>query len=171
MSNIVADSPVANSTPSGTKIDPLEGMLCFSVYTAGLAFNRAYKPKLDALGITYLQYVALLLLRHRSAQSIKELGERLSLDSNTLTPLIKRLEAAGFVKRRRDSEDERIVRVDLTPAGEKVVEEAICVSKELGGKLKITPEQLNALQSLLDQLGHPVASPRNAARDPSASDG
>ncbi|WP_296706153.1 MarR family transcriptional regulator [Rhodoblastus sp.] len=161
MSNTVADSPLADPKDSGTDIDPLAGMLCFSVYTAGLAFNRAYKPKLDALGITYLQYMALLLLRHRSAQSIKELGERLSLDSNTLTPLIKRLEAAGFVKRRRDSEDERIVRVDLTPAGEKVVEEAICVSKELGGKLKITPEHFKALQNLMEQLGHPIEPPRN----------
>jgi DNA-binding MarR family transcriptional regulator len=171
MSNTLADSPPADPEASGTTIDPLAGMLCFAVYTAGLAFNRAYKPKLDALGITYLQYIALLLLRHRSAQSIKELGERLSLDSNTLTPLIKRLEAAGFVRRRRDSEDERIVRVDLTPAGEKVVEEAICVSKELGEKLKITPEQLNTLQGLFDQLGHQVAAPRNPARDPSANDG
>jgi DNA-binding MarR family transcriptional regulator len=158
MSNLIADSPLAASASGGAKADPLAQMLCFSVYSAGLAFNRAYKPKLDALGITYLQYLALLLLRSRSGQSVKELGERLSLDSNTLTPLIKRLEAAGFVKRRRDLEDERIVRVDITPAGEKVADEAVCVSMDLVGKLKGTPEQYKALQSLLDELGGRLAS-------------
>lgn len=132
-------------------------MLCYAIYSAALAMNRAYKPRLDALGITYLQYLALLLLRQRSEQSIKELGERLSLDSNTLTPLVKRLEAAGFVKRRRDSEDERIVRVGITPAGEKVVAEALCVSGELTGK--ITPEQRSALMGLLGEIGHRLASP------------
>lgn len=151
MSKQVSDSPVAD--PCGTKSDPLGQMLCFSVYSAGLAFNRAYKPRLDALGITYLQYLALLLLRHRSGQSIKDLGDRLSLDSNTLTPLIKRLEAAGFVKRRRDLEDERIVRVDITPEGEKTVAEASSASAELVRKLKASPEQYKALQSMLDHIG------------------
>jgi DNA-binding MarR family transcriptional regulator len=155
----LANSPAADVGHCEPKLDPLERMLCYSVYAAGLAFNRAYKPKLDALGITYLQYLALLLLRRRSGQSIKELGDRLSLDSNTLTPLVKRLEAAGFVKRRRDSEDERVVRVDLSPAGEKIADEASCVSQELGQKLKITPDQYNALQSLLDEIGRQIGSP------------
>ncbi len=158
MSKIITDPPATDSADCGAKGDPLAQMLCFSVYSAGLAFNRAYKPRLDALGITYLQYLALLLLRRRSAQSIKQLGERLSLDSNTLTPLIKRLEAAGFVKRRRDSEDERIVRVDITPTGEKVADEALCVSMDLVQNLEVTPEQYKVLQGLLDKLGGRLTS-------------
>jgi DNA-binding MarR family transcriptional regulator len=156
MSQVTANPPAAD--PSETNADPLGRMLCFSVYSAGLAFNRAYKPKLDALGITYLQYLALLLLRHRGDQSIKELGERLSLDSNTLTPLIKRLEAAGFVKRRRDPEDERVVRVDITPEGEKTVAEAACASMDLVRQLNVTPEQYQALQGVLDRLVHHIAN-------------
>lgn len=153
-----AAAPLETETAScGSQPDPLEQMLCFSVYSAGLAFNRAYKPRLDALGITYLQYIALLLLRRRGGQSIKELGERLSLDSNTLTPLIKRLEAAGLVTRRRDREDERVVRVDMTAEGERIADEASCVSKDLAGKLKITPDQYKALQSILDEISRGIA--------------
>jgi MarR family transcriptional regulator, organic hydroperoxide resistance regulator len=159
MTKLDANSPRIEARTDETGGDPLEKMLCFSVYTAGLAINRAYKPKLDALGITYLQYMALLLLRRRSGQSIKELGERLSLDSNTLTPLVKRLEAAGFVKRRRDGEDERIVRVDITAAGEKVAEEASCVSRELMRELTVAPEQYKAMQGFLDRLSQRVLNP------------
>ena len=158
MSTLTADTAPADPAASAAPADPLAEMLCFSVYSAGLAFNRAYKPRLDALGITYLQYLALLLLRHRDGQSIKELGDRLSLDSNTLTPLIKRLEAGGFVKRRRDSEDERVVRVDMTPKGAQTVSEALCISQELAGKLKVTPEQAKALQNLLGAIGGQVVT-------------
>lgn len=148
-----AETPVLARPGSAALEDPLAEMFCYSVYAAGLAFNRAYKPKLDALGITYLQYLALLLLRRRGVQSIKQLGDRLSLDSNTLTPLIKRLEAGGFVTRRRDPEDERVVRVALTPEGEKTVDAAIGVSRDLAKNLKLAPEQVLALKDLLDKIG------------------
>jgi DNA-binding MarR family transcriptional regulator len=150
------DSAITDTAQRGAKTDPLDRMLCYAIYSAGLAMNRAYKPRLDSLGITYLQYLALLLLRQRNEQSIKELGERLSLDSNTLTPLVKRLEAGGFVKRRRDSADERVVRVNITAAGEKVVAEALCVSSELTAK--VTPEQRKALIGLLFEIGQQVGA-------------
>lgn len=153
MSETIEESLTA-CPPDG---DPLRQMLCFAIYSAGLAFNRAYKPRLDALGITYLQYLALLLLRHRSGQSVKQLGESLTLDSNTLTPLIKRLEAAGFVKRRRDLDDERVVRVDITDLGEKTVDEAACATKDLASKLNISPQQYKALLDQLAELDRKMA--------------
>ena len=95
----------------------LGSMLCFTVYSTAHAFNRAYKPLLDALGLTYPQYLAMFALWEHDNLSVKELGELLHLDSGTLTPLFKRLEAMGLVRRARDPADERSVRISLTPAG------------------------------------------------------
>jgi DNA-binding MarR family transcriptional regulator len=92
-------------------------MLCFTVYSTAHAFNRAYKPLLDALGLTYPQYLAMFALWENDNLSVKELGELLRLDSGTLTPLLKRLEAMGLVQRSRDPADERSVRIKLTPVG------------------------------------------------------
>ena len=94
-----------------------DSMLCFTVYSTAHAFNRAYKPLLDALGLTYPQYLAMFALWERDNLSVKELGELLRLDSGTLTPLLKRLEAMGLLRRSRDPADERSVRISLTPAG------------------------------------------------------
>lgn len=91
--------------------------LCFSVYAAAHAFNRAYRPLLEPLGLTYPQYLALLALWEEDDRTVKALGEMLYLDSGTLTPLLKRLETAGLVRRRRDEKDERLVRISLTAAG------------------------------------------------------
>jgi len=101
---------MTQTTPPAPTGDPLDQFLCFSVYSAGLAFNRVYKPLLDPYGITYPQYLALVALSSKESQTVSELGERLHLESNTLTPLIKRLEAAGLVTRTRDKQDERVVR-------------------------------------------------------------
>ena len=95
----------------------LDSMLCFTVYSTAHAFNRAYKPLLDALDLTYPQYLAMFALWEKDNITVKEMGERLHLDSGTLTPLLKRLEAMGLVRRARDSADERSVRISLTPAG------------------------------------------------------
>ena len=95
----------------------LDNQLCFALYSASLAMTRLYKPLLDALGITYPQYLALLVLWERDGLSVSELGERLFLDSGTLTPLLKRLESAGLVSRLRAVDDERRVHITLTPAG------------------------------------------------------
>lgn len=99
--------------------DPLSlaNQLCFAVYSTAHAFNRVYKPLLQELGLTYPQYLTLLVLWEEDEQTVKALGERLCLDSGTLTPLLKRLERAGLVQRRRDPADERLVRIALTEQG------------------------------------------------------
>ena len=100
--------------------DPLalEQQLCFALYRASRAFVRAYDPLLKPLGLTYPQYLALLVLWEEDGLPVKRLGERLSLDSATLTPLLKRLQTAGIVERRRDDVDERVVRISLTSKGQ-----------------------------------------------------
>ena len=95
----------------------LSNQLCFAIYSAGHAFNRVYKPLLDRLGLTYPQYLVMLVLWEHDGLSVKEIGERLFLDSGTLTPLLKRLEAAHLVKRTRSAVDERQVLVALTARG------------------------------------------------------
>jgi DNA-binding MarR family transcriptional regulator len=105
----------------------LSNQLCFAVYSASHAFNRAYRPLLEPLGLTYPQYLVMLILWEASGQSVGGIGERLGLDSNTLTPLIKRLEAAGHVRRARDTEDQRVVRVELTQSGRALREKAALV--------------------------------------------
>lgn len=102
---------------SDTTMPSIDQMLCFAVYAAGHAFTRFYKPRLEALDLTYPQYLALLVLWERDDITVKALGERLFLDSGTITPLIKRLEARGLVSRRRDEDDERQVRITLTAEG------------------------------------------------------
>jgi DNA-binding MarR family transcriptional regulator len=100
----------------------LADFLCFAVYSANLAFGRAYKPILDALGLTYTQYIAMVALSEEDDQTVSMLGEKLFLESNTLTPILKKLESAGFITRHRDPADERQVRVSLTPAGRDLLE-------------------------------------------------
>jgi DNA-binding MarR family transcriptional regulator len=98
----------------------LDNQLCFALYSASLAMTKLYKPLLDELGLTYPQYLVMLVLWEQDGLMVSELGERLSLDSGTLTPLLKRIEAAGFVSRIRDVQDERRVHISLTAAGRKL---------------------------------------------------
>ncbi len=102
----------------------LAEFLCFAVYSACHAFNRVYKPLLDELGLTYPQYLAMVLLWEQDNQTVGSLGEKLFLESSTLTPVLKRLEASGHVKRTRDPDDERQVRVRLTERGRALREKA-----------------------------------------------
>lgn len=142
--------------------DPLDQFLCFSVYTAGLAFNRVYKPLLDRYGITYPQYLALVALRRKDDQTVSELGGKLHLESNTLTPLIKRLEAAGLLTRTRDKQDERVVRIALTEAGGKLIDEALgCIPTAILEATGMSPAELEALNRDLATLG--AALRKNAA--------
>jgi DNA-binding MarR family transcriptional regulator len=101
---------------------PLElgEFLCFAIYSASHAFNRVYQPLLRELDLTYPQFIAMVLLWERDGQTVGELGQNLFLQSNTLTPMLKRLETLGYVKRSRDPADERQVRINLTDAGRKV---------------------------------------------------
>ncbi|MCB4363555.1 MarR family transcriptional regulator [Hydrogenophaga taeniospiralis] len=98
----------------------LDNQLCFALYSASLAMTKLYKPLLDELGLTYPQYLALLALWEQDGPTVSELGERLYLDSGTLTPLLKRMESAGLVSRLRDAQDERRVLIRLTAAGRKL---------------------------------------------------
>ena len=109
----------------GAEIPGLGDFLCFAVYSANLAFGRAYRPILEALGLTsYTQYIAIVALWEQDNQSVGALGEKLFLESNTLTPILKKLETLGYVRRRRDPADERQVIISLTPEGRQVRERA-----------------------------------------------
>ncbi|MBD9440056.1 MarR family transcriptional regulator [Pseudomonas fluorescens] len=103
------------------KVDPddlkLSEFLCFAVYSTNLAFGKAYKPLLEQLGLTYTQYITLVALWETDDQTVGSLGEKLFLESNTLTPILKKLEAMGYLQRQRDPEDERQVRIKLTRQG------------------------------------------------------
>jgi DNA-binding MarR family transcriptional regulator len=115
-------STTAQKPPTDDGDRKLPKFLCFAIYSANLAFGRAYKPLLDALGLTYTQYIALVALADEDGQTVGALGEKLFLESNTLTPILKKMESMGFVERRRDPADERQVRLSLTPEGRRVVE-------------------------------------------------
>ena len=109
----------------------LDNQICFAVYSAAHAFNRVYKPLLDRLGLTYPQYLVMLVLWERDNVPLKTIGERLFLDSGTLTPLLKRLEAAELIKRTRSKEDERQVLIELTAEGEALREKAKSVPQSI----------------------------------------
>jgi MarR family transcriptional regulator, organic hydroperoxide resistance regulator len=112
-------------TPKNEKTQPKRGLgdfLCFAVYSANLAFGRAYKPILDQVGLTYPQYITIVALWDEDNQTVGSLGEKLFLESNTLTPLLKKLEAMGYVRRARAAADERQVVVSLTEAGRRLRE-------------------------------------------------
>src|SRR5271156_1901138 len=109
----------------------LDDFLCFAIYSTNLAVNRLNKPVLDELGLTYLQYIVLVVLYEQDDQTVGGLGDKLFLDSSTLTPLLKRLEALGHLTRQRNPEDERQVRVRLTPQGRSVRERALAYRSQL----------------------------------------
>ncbi|MCP3709545.1 MarR family transcriptional regulator [Paraburkholderia sp. CNPSo 3274] len=117
------DHPAQADTPA-----PLADYLCFAVYSTNLAFGKAYKPILDKLGLTYPQYIAIIALWEQDNQTVSGLGEKLFLESNTLTPMLKKLEAMEYVQRRRDPEDERQVRVSLTASGRKLREKSLKIA-------------------------------------------
>ena len=127
----------------------LEEQLCFALYSASRAVTSAYRPLLDELNLTYPQYLVLLVLWEDDACSIGQLGERLHLDSGTLSPLLKRLEAAGFVRRRRSDTDERRVDVTLTAKGRALEDRAACIPERLLGSTDADPAQLAALRDAL----------------------
>ena len=142
---------MSEAAPSPAPI-AVDDMLCFAAYSANLAFNRFYKPLLDRMGLTYPQYLAMALLWREDGQTVGQLGDRLFLESNTLTPLIKRLEAAGLVTRARDKADERVVRVSLTEAGRALAVEAACLPQSVQDATEMTPETMMGLRDGLNVL-------------------
>lgn len=149
MTSETSQRAIATSQMPARTLDPF---LCFTVYSTGLAFNRVYKPLLDDLGLTYPQYLTMVALWHRDGQTVSELGEQLFLESNTLTPLLKRLEAGGYVLRRRDSADERVVRVSLTDRGRALASEAACVPDKILSASGMEPDDFNQLNQMLVKL-------------------
>jgi MarR family transcriptional regulator, organic hydroperoxide resistance regulator len=130
----------------------LDDFLCFAIYSTNLAVNRLNKRLLDKLGLTYLQYIVLVALYERDDQTVGELGGKLFLDSSTLTPLLKRLETMGHLTRQRDPEDERQVRVRLTPLGRRVREEALAFRGELVKAMGLSAADFQHLRKKLVNL-------------------
>ena len=135
----------------------LDDQLCFKLYAASRAVIRSYKPLLEPLGLTYPQYLVMLVLWEWQQQppeqpTVKALGERLALDSGTLTPLLKRMEASGWVTRERDAADERRVRVRLTPAGRALRERAQHIPTSLLAGSGVTATQVRQLTAELQAL-------------------
>jgi DNA-binding MarR family transcriptional regulator len=134
-------TPNIGKTQSNRK---LSDFLCFAIYSANLAYGRAYKPLLDQLGLTYPQYIAIVALSEEDNQTVSGLGEKMFLESNTLTPLLKKLEAMGYVRRQRAVADERQVVVSLTDAGRRLREKA--TTAHLLKASGLSPEDFRKLQ-------------------------
>ena len=145
-------SPPSGIETAGADALQLDNQLCFAVYSASLAMTKAYKPLLDALGLTYPQYLVMLVLWEHGALSVSELGARLFLDSGTLTPLLKRMESGGWLQRARSLEDERRVRVSLTPAGRKLKSRATRIPECLVHASGCTVGELMSLTGRVRQL-------------------
>jgi MarR family transcriptional regulator, organic hydroperoxide resistance regulator len=141
---------------SSTQPLELREFLCFAIYSASHAFNRVYQPLLKELSLTYPQFIALVLLWEQDGQTVGELGQKLFLQSNTLTPMLKRLETLGYIKRSRDSADERQVRIKLTEAGRKLRVRASdivrCVRKATGLQDKQVEELVDEVDALRKAL-------------------
>lgn len=139
----------AETDPIAPGLLALDQQLCFAVYSAAHALNRTYKPLLDPYGLTYPQYIALMTLWEEDGRTVKALGATLGLDSGTLSPLLKRLEAAGYIHRARDRSDERQVLVTLTEKGRAMKRDAVAIRLAIG---EATGCSLEALQALTAQL-------------------
>src|SRR5512139_1275831 len=144
----------------------LDHQLCFALYSASLATTKLYKPLLEPLGLTYPQYLVMLVLWEGDGITVSQLGERLALDSGTLTPLLKRLEAADLVRRLRDSTDERRVLLQLTPRGRALKIKALSVPEQIACASGCSLDELAALtarlKALRDQIIDSTSSPRAA---------
>lgn len=122
----------------------LSDFLCFAIYSANLAYGKAYKPILEKLGVTYTQYIAIVALWEEDHQTVGRLGEKLFLESNTLTPILKKLESMGYLIRERDPDDERQVLVSLTDAGRKLRGQGL--EMDLVAATGLEPEEFRAMQ-------------------------
>jgi MarR family transcriptional regulator, organic hydroperoxide resistance regulator len=167
--------PAATSRPSTVRAEPaaawlaLDRQLCFALYATSLSMTRLYKPLLAPMGLTYPQYLVMLVLWAGDGLAVNELGERLALDSGTLTPLLKRLEQASLLTRLRDAGDERRVRVMLTAEGRALKQQAVAVPQAVAaasgctlGELTDLSGRLQALRERLSRQGVPHDPPAPA---------
>jgi DNA-binding MarR family transcriptional regulator len=130
----------------------LDAQLCFRLYAASRGLTRCYQPLLDALGLTYPQYLAMLVLWERDGLTVSELSEKLKLDPSTMTPLLKRLESAGWVSRQRRKQNEREVEIRLTEAGRVMRERALAVPPAVLAATGLSESEAGVLRNLLDKL-------------------
>lgn len=144
-------TPTSENSPSPAALR-LDNQVCFALYSASLAMTKLYKPLLDDIGLTYPQYLVMLVLWEQDGITVSELGERLYLDSGTLTPLLKRLEASGHIRRTRDAQDERRVRIALTPQGRGLRDQAERIPHCVLESSQCTLPELVALTSQLKTL-------------------
>ncbi|MEU6258350.1 MarR family transcriptional regulator [Streptomyces sp. NPDC047043] len=140
-------SPAAAEPSEGSLL--LDDQLCFALYAASRAVTARYRPLLDELGLTYPQYLVMLVLWEQDSISVRDLGASLQLESSTLSPLLKRLEAGGLLRRERRAEDERSVAIRLTEAGARLRDRAGEVPLAIGDAMGLTPEQDAAAKQLL----------------------
>ena len=136
----------------------LEDQLCFALYAASRAMTARYRPLLDAIGLTYPQYLVMMLLWEEDNQTVGQLGARLSLDSGTLSPLLKRLTTAGLVTRHRRVEDERSVAIALTDKGRALRDKAFAISEEMIGAIGFDAAEFDDLKSRLRLLTERVSA-------------
>ena len=127
----------------------LKNQICFPLYAASREVIKQYRPYLDAINLTYTQYIAMMVFWEEKRLSVKEVGKRLFLDSGTLTPVLKSLEAKGYVRRSRSAEDERVLMVEITEEGEKLKEEAKSVPEKVAGCVRLEPDEAMKLYELL----------------------
>ncbi|WP_285244798.1 MarR family transcriptional regulator [Pseudarthrobacter sp. fls2-241-R2A-127] len=135
-----------------TEAPRLDRQVCFALYSASRAATAVYRPVLEQLGLTYPQYLVMLVLWENEPRGVKELGGELGLDSGTLSPLLKRLEALGFVERRRSGEDERRVAIHLTPAGRDLSGPARAIPQRLADAAGLSLDELEQLRTTLGKL-------------------
>ncbi|CAN5450004.1 MarR family winged helix-turn-helix transcriptional regulator [soil metagenome] len=136
----------------------LDRQVCFPLYAASNLITRLYRPLLDAIGLTYPQYLVMMVLWEKSPCTVGEVGLQLHLDTGTLTPLLKRMEAGGLVARQRDAIDERRVQVRLTAQGKALREQARTVPMALAGNLSMTGHELETLRSVVAGLVEALAT-------------
>ncbi len=130
----------------------LDNQLCFPLYAVSRKIVKTYTPFLKPLGLTYTQYITLMVLWEEKEVKIKDLGERLYLDTGTLTPLLKKMEEGGLLKRERSMSDERVVNVSITKKGMELREKSLAIPKKVGSCINLSPKEMEILISMLHKL-------------------
>lgn len=148
--------------PDQFEVLKLGNQLCFPLYACAKEIIRIYRKPLEKIGLTYTQYIVMMVLWEFGDMSEKELGQKIYLDSGTLTPVLKKLEKAGFIKRRRAKEDERFVKIILTESGIELKEKALQVPQALDGCIRLTYDEMITLRGLLKKALENVNYPENA---------
>lgn len=151
--------------PTTTPELMLENQLCFTIYACSREFTKLYQPHLDKIGLTYSQYLVMLVLWERRQCTVKELGEALFLDSGTLTPLLKRLQAAGLILRERSLQDERKVLISLTEQGQSLKQEALSIPGKMAAGTALSPvEFIDLLGQFKDLLNRVHEANMNSSK-------